>query len=350
MKIALIADTHAGARQDSLVFDAYFKKFFDEVFFPYLVENEIDTVVHLGDIFDRRKFINFKILSNFKEYFIKPLAEHGITLHLIKGNHDVFYKDTNEVSGPEMFLSEYDNVVIYDKPAMLEDTNIALIPWINRTNDAEIYDFLNESTADIVMGHFEFKGFEVLRGVKIDHGMQRNVFKKFKRVFSGHFHHKQTKGNITYVGSPYQITFADMNDKKGFHIFDTETSRLKFVENPNHIFHSISYNDTVDEYERITDEDFSYLQGTHLKIIIESKTNPYIFDRFMDAMENASPANITIVEDLRDYNLDDDDIENIMSEDTTTLITNRVDNLDIKGIDKNRLKGFLKGLYVESLE
>ena len=65
MKIALLNDTHFGARNDSLIFDDYFYKFYDNIF-SYLKEHNIKTLIHLGDIVDRRKFINFRIAHNFR--------------------------------------------------------------------------------------------------------------------------------------------------------------------------------------------------------------------------------------------------------------------------------------------
>ena len=98
MKIALINDTHWGARGDSLTFMNYFRKFYDNVFFPYLEEHNIKTLIHLGDVVDRRKFINFKILNDLRTNFVERLWKLGIDTHIIIGNHDTFHKNTNELN------------------------------------------------------------------------------------------------------------------------------------------------------------------------------------------------------------------------------------------------------------
>ena len=77
MKIALLTDTHFGARNDSPAFSKYFFKFYDEVFFPYLKENNITTLIHLGDIVDRRKFINFKTSHDFRKNFMMRLFRNS---------------------------------------------------------------------------------------------------------------------------------------------------------------------------------------------------------------------------------------------------------------------------------
>jgi DNA repair exonuclease SbcCD nuclease subunit len=73
MKIAILGDCHFGMRGDSLEFHNYYKKFYEEVFFPYLIENNIDTVFQMGDLFDRRKFINFNTLYLARQYFFDKL-------------------------------------------------------------------------------------------------------------------------------------------------------------------------------------------------------------------------------------------------------------------------------------
>ena len=93
MKIALITDTHFGARGDSIQFDEYFKKFYSEIFFPELQRRGIKTLIHLGDVFDRRKYINFNILKSCREYFFDQLAKHDIVCHMIAGNHDTYIKN-----------------------------------------------------------------------------------------------------------------------------------------------------------------------------------------------------------------------------------------------------------------
>ena len=106
MKIALITDTHWGARGDSLTFLNYFRKFYDNVFFPYLEEHNIKTLIHLGDVVDRRKFINFKILNDLRTNFIERLWKMGVDTHIIIGNHDTFHKNTNELNSlQEIFTS-----------------------------------------------------------------------------------------------------------------------------------------------------------------------------------------------------------------------------------------------------
>ena len=150
MKIAILNDTHAGVRGDMVEMSKYAGRFYEEVFFPYLDEHDIKHIIHLGDYFDRRKYINFSTLKADKKHFIEPMLERGITMDLILGNHDVYYKNTNDVNAPELLLFESDNINIIYQPEVREydGVNIALVPWINPENYADSVEFLTTANAE----------------------------------------------------------------------------------------------------------------------------------------------------------------------------------------------------------
>ena len=114
MKIALITDTHFGARNDSLPFNEYFYKFWENIFFPYIDKNNIKTIIHLGDTMDRRKFVSYKIANDFRRRFITPIVDRKLDTHILIGNHDTYYKNTNEVNSvQELVGNKYDNIKYY---------------------------------------------------------------------------------------------------------------------------------------------------------------------------------------------------------------------------------------------
>jgi DNA repair exonuclease SbcCD nuclease subunit len=237
MKVAILTDTHFGARNDSHDFDTYFRKFYDEVFFPYLDKTQIKTLLHLGDVFDRRKYINFNTLRSCKEYFFEQLKKRDIDMKVIPGNHDTYYKNTNEVNSLDLLLREYSNIEIIEQPTVIElgGRVVSFIPWLCADNyDASMT--VIQQPADVCFGHFEIAGFDMFRGAKNEAGMDRKVLKHFKKVLTGHFHHRSTDDNVYYLGSPYGFTWSDYDDKRGFHVLDTATLDLEFIENPFEIF------------------------------------------------------------------------------------------------------------------
>jgi DNA repair exonuclease SbcCD nuclease subunit len=347
----VITDSHFGARSDAVSFLDYFSKFYDNVFFPYLDKHGIDTILHLGDIVDRRKFINYVTLNRLKDKFLTPIIKRNIDFHCIVGNHDIPYRNTNDINAlRELFEGmNVPNINCYWEPKELsfDGCDILMMPWINRQNYDDSLQAMVDTKAQICMGHFEISGFEVMRGIKHDHGMDSNLFNKFELVCSGHFHHRHTKGNIHYLGSPYEIFWSDYNASRGFHVFDTETRELEFIQNPNRIFYKIVYNDENKSLEEAVNYDFQEYVDTYVKVIVQEKTNPYAFDLFMDKLYKADPINVSIVDDHK--HLDKQPDEEIVNEaeDTLTILTKFVDNLQFEG-DNAQLNTLIRELYNEA--
>lgn len=352
MKVAVLGDTHFGARNDNQAFHDYFEKFYRDVFFPYLKENNIKRIVQLGDLFDRRKYVNFYTLKRSKEYFFDELVTNGIFMHMFVGNHDTYFKNTNEVNSPELLLrDEYMGfMAIYSEPAdvVLQDgTIVAMLPWVCSGNYEDSMKFINNTKAQILFGHLELAGFEMHRGAINDHGMETKPFDKFDMVMSGHFHHKSSRGNIHYLGTPYEMTWSDYDDPKGFHIFDTETRELEFVRNPYTMFQKWFYNDAASNPLE-GGIDFTKASGAIVKVVVKNKTNPYWFDMYISALEKAGALDIQVVEDHLNLQLEDDDDIVDEAEDTLTILKNYANSITTN-VETADLNKFLTDLYAEAL-
>ena len=346
MKIAILGDCHLGARNDSPIFHAAFKKFYSDVFFKELEARNINTVIQLGDLWDRRKYINFQTLAYSKEYFFEPLKAKNINMVTLLGNHDVTYKNTLEVNSSILLLKEYDNITVIKNPQTLEfdETSICFIPWICADNADECKSEMTKTKAEICVGHLEIAGFEMYRGHPSDEGTSSSEFSKFDMVFSGHFHHRSTKGNIWYLGTPYEMTWQDYADQKGFHIFDTETRSLEFIPNPYSSFCRLEYDDKDKEIQKLENLD---LEGMFVKVVVLNKTDYYKFDSFINELSTKGCADIKIVENLAEFQ-DGEIDDNIDLEDTQNILSNYIDSLETD-IDKDKVKKFMKTLYVEAL-
>lgn len=349
-KIVILGDTHFGARGDSPIFQEYFRRFYDEVFFPYLKENNIVYVIQLGDVFDRRKFINYQTLKIAKECFFEPL-NRDYTSWVLVGNHDTYYKNTNDVNSIDLLLETYHNINAIQKPTEIEfdEQSILLMPWICQDNFIESKNAMDTSKAQIAMGHFEIKGFEMHRGSVCDTGMSTAEFDKFDMVMSGHFHTKSRSGNITYVGTPYEMTWADHDDIKGFHVLDLSKRELTFIKNPLKMYKKVFYDDLNKSMDEVLAKySVDYFKDSIVKVVIKNKTNPYWFDVFIERIEKSGVYDLQVVEDHLNLNLEDDaDIVN-EAEDTLTILNKYVDQLDIK-VEKSKLENLLRNLYNEAL-
>ena len=350
MKIALITDTHWGVRNDSQIFLEANKMFLDDVFFPKLEEERIEHVIHLGDLVDRRKYINFNTAARLRQDFLEPLRH--LNVDIIAGNHDTYYKNTNEVNALRELARDYINIRIHDRhPCELkyDDLKILLLPWICDQNRQETLDAIKNTRAQVVMGHLELQGFEMYRGSMVSHGDDPRLFDKFDLVCSGHYHHRSSNGNITYLGSHAEFTWSDYDDPRGFHIFDTQTRELTFIENPYKMFAKIFYDDADMKVEDLSDIEFESYTGKCIKIIIKNKTNPYLFDLFVDRLEKVNPADLQIVEDHLNLGLvEDEDIVD-EAEDTLTIFRKYVNNM-ITDVNKEKLNKTIGDVYAEALE
>jgi hypothetical protein len=349
MKIALINDTHAGARGDNPIFNEFFFKFWENTFFPYLKEHDIKHICHLGDVVDRRKFINFVTLNSWRKRFFDRLLEEGITMDVIVGNHDVFYRNTNEINAMNELFAGYTNIKILVEAEELQydSLKVAMVPWINSGNYEKTMEFLKNTSSEVVFGHLEIAGFEMDRGNICHTGLDKKVFDRFDSVLSGHFHHKSTDGVITYLGNQYEMTWADHGDERGFHVFDTETRELEFVPNPFHMFHKISYDDTVQDFEYWKKYDYVKMKDCYVKIIAVNKQNPYLFDTVIDNLYKIGVADIAIVEDFTEESIEDDEMVN-QAEDTMTILSKYIDGLTLN-VNSDKLKNLMRELYVEAL-
>ena len=348
MKIAIINDTHFGARNDNANFNEYFYQFYEGVFFPYLAQNNIKTCIHLGDLMDRRKFVSYKTAKDFRERFILPFDTLDIDLHIMIGNHDTFYKNTNDVNSVQELLGgRYKNIKIYPEAqeVVFDGTKILFLPWINNQNTIYTEGMIDETDAQICMGHLEIAGFQMMKGMKNEHGLSKDMFKKFDTVFSGHFHHKSDDGQIYYLGAPYEMYWNDYDDKKGFHIFDTETRELERIENPFTIHQKIYYDDTYNDYK---DYNFKNCRDKYVKLIVVNKKDLFQFDQFVDKLLKADSHDVKIIEDYSDLGantVSDDIVEN--TEDTMTLLSKYIRELDTS-LDKDRLINYQRQLYTEA--
>jgi len=350
LKIAILGDTHFGSRNDSLVFHNLFRSFYENTFFPYLKEHGIDTVIQLGDLFDRRKYINFQSLALAKDYFFEQLESNGITLHTLLGNHDIFYKNTLNVNSTGLVLGEFNNVKMYDKPTKVtfDSLEVDIVPWICQENEQEIMEFISNSKSDICFGHFEFAGFEMDRGNVCQEGLDANKFKRYELILTGHFHHKSRKSNVYYIGTPYEMTWSDCSDMKGFVVFDTETRKHEFIENPNTIYRKVNYDDSDMYIGDLNEDMFSQYAGKFVKIIVTKKNNSFLLETFVDYMMKAGAIDVSVIEDFTELVSSDDVPDVDQADDTTTILEKYIDSIEID-LNKSKLKSIIKEIYTEAL-
>jgi len=349
MKLALITDQHIGARNSNSIFLDYYSKFYSKLFFPYLIENGIDTILNGGDTLDNRKTTNVLTMDRFHEMWINPILKNKMTEHVILGNHTAYYKNTNSVNSLSPFYGKGNGLNLYQStPEELELGGIlwGMVPWITNDNSEECFDFLKTTKAEIILGHFEITGFAMDGGIKCENGISIGEFKRFKKVFSGHFHKKQTVANISYLGSPYDMTYADLGEQKGFHTFDTDTWDLNFVPNPDKKFFRLIYDDKENEYE-FTDDEFSDMKDCFVRVVVQNKTKTMLYESLLEHLERAGLYKVSIM-DTTDVNGETATSDIDMSMSTIEIVNTYIEKIqDIQ--DRNMLKDIMAKLYTEAI-
>lgn len=342
MKVCIITDTHYSARKSSKLFQDYFELFYKNVFFPYLEENNIDTVLHLGDAFDSRKSIDFSGLEWTQRVVLEPLSKYNV--HLLTGNHDCFLKNTNKINSPELLLQQYSNITVYSEPSEVTIGNLKVIfvPWINQENEKQTLDLINKTTAKVCMGHLELNGFVAHKGHVMEDSRDPIPFTKFDKVFSGHFHSRSDNGKIFYIGNPYEIYFNDVDEERGFIVFDTETLEHEHVNNPYKLHYQLYYEDT--DYRHL---DYTTYINKIVKVIVRKKTNVRKFEKFIELLNNANVAELKIVEysELPEV----ENFESLETEDTFSILNRFVDDSEID-LDKSKVKSIISDLYKVAIE
>ena len=343
MKVAILTDTHYGAKKGSKHLHDYFELFYKNVFFPALEEHGVETVIHMGDAFDSRKSIDYQSLEWAKRVVFDPLKKYDV--HMIVGNHDCYYKSTNDVNSPTLLLKDYPNIKTYSSPTNTKvgGIDMTFIPWICSENYDETLKVVKKSKAKIAMGHLELKGFRVNKHLVMEeHGLEANLFSNFTKVFSGHYHTRSDNGTVFYLGNPYEMYWTDVNDTRGFHIFDTETLEHTPINNPYKLFYNIYYDDTPHQTF-----DASEYSNKIVKVIVRKKSKQKDFEKFIDKLYKVGIQDLKIVE-----NFEIQENENfVIDEDENTIsILNRYIDESEFNYNKTIIKGILQDIYKQASE
>jgi hypothetical protein len=345
MKIAIITDQHFGVKKGSKLYHDYFNKFYDEVFFPTLKEEGISAVIDLGDTFDNRKVIDLWSLDWAKKNYYDRLEKMKVHVWTVVGNHTAYYKNTNKFNTIDILLNKYDNVTKLKEPTeiIFDGLQVLFIPWINEENEKFTMSLINSTKSTVAMGHLQLTGFSVYKGmVQIEDGLSPDIFTKFKRVFSGHYHTRSNNGKIFYLGNPYQIYWNDCDDVRGFHIFDTETLKLRTIDNPFELFKKIHYSDTSHQMF-----DFRSCENKYIKLIVESKNNQLKYDTFLDKLLSSNCHEVKIIENYAVNDLDDVDLTQI--EDTISILNKYVEDSEVS-LSKDSIMHYIETIYKEACE
>lgn len=283
-KIAFITDIHFGCRGASTYFIERYKLFFENIFFPHLLKHNIKTVICLGDTWEDRKNLNVNALMAAREMFFDRLQEHDIKFITILGNHDVYYRNRNDVNSMNIIESAYENVYVVDEyeEFTFGDRTFGLMSWVNNENLERNLNRIKAANTHYLCSHMEINGFEMTTGVIADKGFSRDIFKGYERVLVGHFHIENMIENIHYIGNTCQTNWDDYGSRRGFYVYDDVDHSFTHVKNDYETYDVIPYTDEV----HIDDFDFDVYKGKIVKVMITklSDVDQIKYNKFLDKL------------------------------------------------------------------
>ena len=341
MKIAIITDTHFGAKKGNEVFLESQMRFFKNQFIPTLKKQGIDTIIHLGDFFDNRIHIDSRVLNNVIDLFEVYLKDFKV--HVIVGNHDSYFDTTIETNSVKT-LNTFSNVTTYQNISEIElgGKKILLCPWVTKKD--EFISTLNNYDSDICMGHFEIAKCPMFKGQPNEHGMEQSIFlSKFKITLSGHFHTKsETKFNgnkLIYVGNAFQMTRSDIDDPRGFSILDLSNNKIKFVENTE----SMKYISV--KYPEVVDKEIVYNNHVDVTVEYDDYYDEAAVQSYIEKLESYGPAvsiNVKTINRISIETTDDIEVTSI-----SDLIKEYLEKSDIDTSKKSVVEKMIIDLYTE---
>lgn len=346
-QIAMITDIHFDVRNGSRYFLDKYEQFFDQVFFPTMREKGIKHLLILGDVWEYRTKISSVALHRARQMFYDRLEEEGIEVWIIYGNHDVAFRNTNEVNTVDFLGKMYPNmhVVTSHETINIDGTPINMVSWINNANLDESLEFIAKCPPTILCGHFEINSFEMHKGHLCESGLDKHLFDRFDMVFSGHFHTVSNDGRIFYLSNPFQTNWGDYGLKKGFWTLDLDSREMEHILNPFEVYARIIYNDDID----IIDFDYEQYRDMIVRVYIQSyaATNRNKLDLFIEKLSFVSYRN-----ELQEI----DDTVTIDSDGNIEFVDNRQlieayisDFIQNDNLDKQKLMHIFTDMYEEAL-
>ena len=259
-KILFIGDTHNGANGNNPRLLQQNVELYERIR-KIISAHNIDFCVDLGDFFDDREKVDVKTLGVVRN---KMLKDFPVPIYFIVGNHNLYYKNSSLVNNLTETIGDLPNVHIVDKFLNIPEASLDLVPWINSSNAEQITELVKASTSKWCAGHFEFNGFQFdkSRVAEVKEKINANTFHNYIEVISGHYHIFSHKGNITYLGTPVQLTWIDVDVEKKLVILNSDTGEHLYLSDSTPLFAQYTIN-SKDDLSDVRKED---IEGKRVKI------------------------------------------------------------------------------------
>jgi len=297
----------------------------------------------MGDWFEHRDSISGKTLD-WSHRCIKYLQDElDIPIFFIIGNHDLVYRNTRDAFNTKIFEPFNKLIIIDDNLSVnINGESCLFCPYLFSDEYAD--QIKNINSHDIVFGHFEFKGFVVTGETKVlDHGPEHEDFKKPKRIFTGHFHKRQNKNNVYYIGNTFPMDYSDANDtNRGMALYQYDSDELEYIDWPDApTYISCNFTDLIKKPKKIL------RKYATVKCIVDDPEFGYedILEIKNHLMENYLLRELKLEEPAEDYTSSEDiDPEDLKGESTKEIVMTLLGRISSDEIKPDKLKKIYKEL------
>lgn len=224
-KVAMWTDIHFGKKNNSNQHNQDCLDFVNWFCDNVQKDSEISHVVFMGDWFENRNSVNVMTM-NYAQEALRRLNSLGLPVYVIIGNHDLYHRENRKIFSTKVF-DEFSNVTTVSEPTVVD--GMLICPFLFKN---EYPGLVKYNKLKYWLGHFEFRNFVVTGSDRMmEHGPEHKAFDGPTYIFSGHFHKRQAKDNIIYIGNCFPMDYGDAwDDKRGMSILDTSNDDVDFID------------------------------------------------------------------------------------------------------------------------
>jgi len=285
----------------------------------HAIDNQIDIMINLGDIIDTKQ----TLLTSTLNYLAKAMIKVNETFkktYIIVGNHDMSKKNYDTESHNLNILKGYPNIEIIDSPQTINIYNrsIYMLPYFPHTL-LKTHIF---APADYMMGHIEVQGFMLNQFMKAEEGVNMNAITNlYKHVFLGHFHKRQNKRTISYIGNLCRFFYGEDDEERGWTLVDLEKNEFEFVE----YYHPRMYKFKISTLMQEEDLSEIFNPGDNLKLVIDTQLKYSELEEFKSKLILDYKINDLILDDqfyafdIDEDEEDDENVENSLTSDSSYM-------------------------------
>jgi DNA repair exonuclease SbcCD nuclease subunit len=293
-----------------------------------------ETCIFLGDWSHHRASINVATM-NASIRDLKRLNDNFEKVYFITGNHDLYFRDKRELNSVE-YIRDLENVVLVDD--LLVQDDVAIIPWLV----GDEYKKLKKIKAKYMFGHFELPYFRMNAMVEMpDHGgINAAQLSTPDYVFSGHFHKRQYKGNVHYIGNAFPHNYADVSDNERGAMFLTwggEPQYVNWEDCPK--YKVLTLSELLDDHANLLDK-YTYAR-VKLNINISYEEATFIKEKFAEQYQVRELQLMQVKEEQEEFEGGEIEFESV-----DAIVISQLDTIESDTVNKNKLIEIYNGINV----